>query len=98
MRWRSTAARILLVTVVAAMATVVWPAPASAQFGCNSRQAPNPRSPTSGVSGLVAQAPETIPTASSGASGRPRSGLSMITRSTVPIDSRRNWTSKISSP
>jgi hypothetical protein len=62
MRRRPAAARILLVTVVAAMAIVVWPAPASAQFGCNSRQAPNPRSPTSGVSGLVAQAPETIPT------------------------------------
>ena len=28
----------------------------------------------------------------------PGSGRSMITRSTVPTDSRRSWTSKISSP
>lgn len=44
------------------MATVVAPAePAAAQFGCDSRQAPNPRGPTSGLSGLVAQAPDNMP-------------------------------------
>ena len=62
MRWRAAAARVLLAMVVVTMASVVAPAePAAAQFGCDSRQAPNPRGPTSGLSGLVVQAPDTMP-------------------------------------
>lgn len=54
--------RAVLVLVLVALALVMGPAePAAAQFGCDSRQAPNPKGPTSGLSGLVAQAPATMP-------------------------------------
>lgn len=62
MRRLSIAPRILAVMVVAALALVVLPAePAAGQLGCDSREAPNPKSPTSGLSGLVAQAPDSLP-------------------------------------
>jgi hypothetical protein len=62
MPWRALATRIVLLMVVATLAVVVSPAePAAAEFGCDSRQAPNPKGPTSGLSGLVAQAPDTMP-------------------------------------
>jgi hypothetical protein len=61
MRCRPIAARIVLVMVLTTMVIVVWPAEPAAGWGCDSREAPNPRSPTSGLSGLVAQPPDAMP-------------------------------------
>jgi hypothetical protein len=62
MRWHALATRIALAMIVATLAVVVSPAaPAAAGIGCDSRQPPNPKGPTSGLSGLVAQPPDTMP-------------------------------------
>lgn len=69
--------RAVLVLVVVVLALMMGPAePAAAQFGCDSRQAPNPKGPTSGLSGLVAQAPDTMPEGEAfDAEGNPTSAL-----------------------
>ena len=85
-----------------ARAAAADPAPATRLPACRSRprsSCPNSSSTSSSaLKSWLTRWQSVIPTLSSGVSTRPGSGLSITTRKTIPMGSRRSWTSKISSP